>query len=131
MPHTPIIPPELSDYYDTWRMAPGALSGDFLFCTGFTGAAPDGSLSADPEAQAHEAFRQLALTLGEAGLDLSDVVEMTTYHVGLKASLPGFRKVRETLLTPPYPAWTAIGVSELATPGTVVEIRAVARRRTT
>ena len=28
----------------------------------------------------------------------------------------------------PYPAWTAIGVSELITEGTIVEIRLIARR---
>ncbi|MBX2855285.1 MAG: RidA family protein [Rhodobacteraceae bacterium] len=110
-------------------MAPAALSGDFLFCTGFTGVSPQGVLSEDPGEQAREAFRILSLTLGEADLDLSDVVEMTSYHVGLHATLPTFRQVREAVLTPPYPAWTAIGVSELATPGAVVEIRAIARRR--
>jgi enamine deaminase RidA (YjgF/YER057c/UK114 family) len=30
---------------------------------------------------------------------------------------------------PPYPAWTAIGVAELAVPGALMEIRVVARLR--
>jgi enamine deaminase RidA (YjgF/YER057c/UK114 family) len=35
--------------------------------------------------------------------------------------------VKDSFLPSPYPAWTAVGISELAVPGALVEIRAVAR----
>jgi enamine deaminase RidA (YjgF/YER057c/UK114 family) len=35
-------------------------------------------------------------------------------------------KVRDEFISAPWPAWTAIGVSELAVPGARVEVRVVA-----
>jgi enamine deaminase RidA (YjgF/YER057c/UK114 family) len=37
-------------------------------------------------------------------------------------------KVRDEFLSEPWPAWTAIGVSELAVPQAHVEIRVTARK---
>ena len=67
--------------------------------------------------------------LRAAGCDFSHVVEMTSYHIGLQAQLEAFKTVKDEFIPEPYPAWTAIGVSELAVPGTVVEIRVIARCR--
>jgi enamine deaminase RidA (YjgF/YER057c/UK114 family) len=49
-------------------------------------------------------------------------------HVDLRRHLHAFIKVKDEFVRPPYPAWTAIGITELITEGTLVEIRAVARR---
>jgi hypothetical protein len=38
-------------------------------------------------------------------------------------------RVKDRYLPEPFPAWTAIGVVELAVPGGLVEVRATARRR--
>jgi enamine deaminase RidA (YjgF/YER057c/UK114 family) len=76
-----------------------------------------------------DAFRFVRANLAAAGLDLSHVVEMTTYHVGLRKHLDAFIKVKDEFVSAPYPAWTAVGVSELITPGTLVEIRVIASRR--
>ena len=53
----------------------------------------------------------------------------TTFHVGLREHLGTFVKVKDRYIEAPYPAWTAIGVVELAVPGALVEIRATARLR--
>jgi enamine deaminase RidA (YjgF/YER057c/UK114 family) len=37
-----------------------------------------------------------------------------------------FMSVRDEVLSEPWPAWTAIGISELAIPGARVEIRVTA-----
>ena len=64
--------------------------------------------------------------LETAGGTLADVVEMTTYFTSM-ADLPIFAKVKERFFTTtPYPAWTGIGVNELALPGLRVEIKATA-----
>jgi len=67
--------------------------------------------------------------LAAAKLGFSDVVEMTTFHVGLQQHLGTFLAVKDRYLTAPYPAWTAIGIVELAVPGALVEIRVTARLR--
>ena len=37
-------------------------------------------------------------------------------------------KVKDELIAEPYPAWTAIGVTELITVGTLIEVRVIAKR---
>jgi enamine deaminase RidA (YjgF/YER057c/UK114 family) len=56
------------------------------------------------------------------------MVEMTTYHVGLRKHLSAFINVKDEFVRTPYPAWTAIGVTELITEGTLLEIRLIAKR---
>jgi enamine deaminase RidA (YjgF/YER057c/UK114 family) len=80
----------------------------------------------DPEAQFAVAFETLGAILREAGADLSDIVEITSYHVGISAHMDAFMRVWARYLTEPYPAWTAVGVAELIVPGGLVELRAVA-----
>jgi enamine deaminase RidA (YjgF/YER057c/UK114 family) len=70
----------------------------------------------------------LRSNLLQAGIEVRNVVEITTYHVGLNQHLSAFVKVKDEFIAEPYPAWTAIGVSELITDGALVEIRAIAKR---
>ena len=37
------------------------------------------------------------------------------------------KRIKDEFISEPYPAWTAIGVTELITEGTLVEIRAIAK----
>ena len=123
-----IIPDELEGYYSDWKMSPGLACGDFLFFSGFTGADADGNLSGDPETQIRMAFRKVGLVLAKAGLSYNALVEMTTYHIGLKDHLELFKKIRAEFVEEPYPAWTAIEVAGFVRDGAVIEIKAVANR---
>jgi enamine deaminase RidA (YjgF/YER057c/UK114 family) len=125
---TAIVPVDQRHYYDDWRMSPGLECNGFVFFTGFTGVAPDGELSSDPEQQFRQAFSQVASVLEEGGMDFAHVVEMTTYHVGLRDHLDLFKAIRAEYVREPYPAWTAIEVAGFASEGTIVEIRVIARR---
>jgi enamine deaminase RidA (YjgF/YER057c/UK114 family) len=84
-------------------------------------------VSADPETQFVQAFENLGEVLEEAGTGYSRITEMTTFHVGLQQHLKTFMAVKDRYVQPPYPAWTAIGITELAIPGGLVEIRVTAR----
>ncbi|WP_292402270.1 RidA family protein [Mesorhizobium sp.] len=125
----PIVPAELQSYYDDWQMSPGLLVDGFLFLTGFTGAGSDGTLSEDPETQMRDAFEKLGLVLRKASLDFNSIVEMTTYHVGLRDHLDLFKAVRSDYVREPFPAWTAIEVAGFVREGAIVEIRAIARQQ--
>ena len=46
---------------------------------------------------------------------MESIVEMTTYHVGLREHLDDFMTVKDRHIHRPYPAWSAIGISELIT----------------
>ena len=122
-----IVPAALKGCYDDWKMSPGLISGCHVFFTGFTGTDPDGICSPDPETQFRTAFAQVEMVLHDADLDFGAVVEMTTFHIGLRDHLDLFRSVREEFVREPYPAWTAIEVAGFASADTIIEIRVIAR----
>jgi enamine deaminase RidA (YjgF/YER057c/UK114 family) len=124
-----VIPASQQAMYDRFHFAPAAWSGDLLLCSGQIGSGPDGRGIADPEQQFTAAFEGVKAILDEAGLGFADVVEVTTFHVGLMQHIGTFMRVKDRYLPEPFPAWTAIGVVELAVPGGLVEVRATARRR--
>jgi enamine deaminase RidA (YjgF/YER057c/UK114 family) len=107
-------------------MSPGVISNGLLFLTGMTGRRDDGTFADDPEQQIRDAFAKVGAVLSEAGLDWSHMVEMTSFHVGMAEHLDAFRAVRDELVRPPHPAWTAIEVAGFVSPGAIVELRVVA-----
>jgi enamine deaminase RidA (YjgF/YER057c/UK114 family) len=123
-----VIPAAMQSMYDRFHFAPAVRAGELLLCSGQIGLGPDGRAIADPTAQFAAAFENVKAVLAEAGLGFGDVIELTTYHAGGMQHLGTFMQVKDRYLKQPYPAWTAIGVVELAVPGGLVEIRATARR---
>jgi enamine deaminase RidA (YjgF/YER057c/UK114 family) len=83
-------------------------------------------LKADMETQVRQTFDRIGLVLKAGGASFRDVVMVRAYFVHLARDLPVYRKVRTDYLAEPYPASTAVGVTELAIPGLEVEIEAVA-----
>ena len=122
-----VIPKGMEAYYERLHFAPAVRDGEFVLCSGQIGVEPDGQVSSDPEKQFTSAFEGVKTVLEAAGASLDDVVEMTTYHVGLQQHIRTFGAVKDRFIQEPYPAWTAIGITELALPGALVEIRVVAR----
>jgi enamine deaminase RidA (YjgF/YER057c/UK114 family) len=125
----PIIPPDQTTKYDRWHFSPAIDSGGFLFVSGCTGTRPDGTNSEDAGEQFRQAFENVKMSLIEAGLTFSDVVEMTSFHVGLQQHFQEFIRIKDEFVGEPYPAWTAIGVSELVADGAVIEIKITAAFR--
>ncbi len=126
MPKKPFVANGFEHYPRDWHFSPALALGGFVFLSGITGVRPDGSLAADPEIQFRDTFKFVSLHLQAAGLEFSDIVDLVTFHVELRRHLKTFIKVRDEFIAPPYPTWTAIGVAELITEGTLLEIRAVA-----
>ncbi len=122
-----IVPKGFEFYYERFHFAPAVRVGDVLHCSGQLGwAGPDDRVPADPKQQFTLAFENLRRVLEAAGASFGDVFELTTFHVGLQQHLAEFLAVKDTFFREPWPAWTAIGISELALPGAIVEIRAKA-----
>lgn len=124
-----IIPRDQNAKYHKWHFSPAIESGGFLFVSGCTGTRPDGTNSEDVSEQFRQAFKTVEMTLNAAELTFSDVVEITTYHIGLAQHFREFLQVKDEFICEPYPAWTAIGVTELAADGAVIEIKVTARFR--
>ncbi|MBY5935237.1 RidA family protein [Tateyamaria omphalii] len=124
-----LTPPALRNACAEAGMSPGIVSHDHVFLTGVTGAASDGFMPEREETQFNACFEKIAAVLAEADLDLGSLVEMTSYHVGLRGHFDLFDTVRKAHLSAPYPAWTAVEVAGLRRVGAVVEIRAIAALR--
>ncbi|HJP36019.1 MAG TPA: RidA family protein [Gammaproteobacteria bacterium] len=124
-----IIPDSMKAFYDGFHFAPAVVDGDHVRCSGVIGMnLADHSCPDDPAEQFDLAFRNLKEVLDAAGVTFADVVEMTTFHVGLQSHFETFLGVKDRYINEPYPAWTAIGISELVIPGSLVEIRVTARK---
>ena len=123
-----IVPPTLESYVTDWAMSPGLEHDGFIFMTGFTGPSEDGSYASDPALQIEAVFAKIHAVLEEAGLGFEHLVEMTSYHVGLRDHLDTFKAIRAKYVQDPFPAWTAIEVAGFVAEGAVVEIRCIARR---
>jgi enamine deaminase RidA (YjgF/YER057c/UK114 family) len=122
-----VIPKGMERFYEQFHFAPAVKDGNRLYCAGVIGIGADGKAPADPETQFTQAFEMLKSVLTTAGVTFDEVIEMTTFHVGLQTHLPAFMKVKDLYMKLPYPAWTAIGITELAVPGGLVEIKVIAR----
>ncbi|MFD2028538.1 Rid family hydrolase [Promicromonospora aerolata] len=85
-----------------------------------------GTVSADPIAQFEQLFTHLRDYLAVAGCDFASLVEITTYHGDLPSHLESFVAIKDRHVAKPYPAWSAIGISSLITPGALIELRAIA-----
>ena len=115
--------------FDMFRYSPAVRAGGLLFIAGQVGVRPDGTVPDDAASQIELAFQRMQAILEHEGLDFSDLVEMTSYHVDVDRQLTAFREIKDRYVVRDYPAWTIIGVAALARPTLLVEIKAVAALR--
>jgi enamine deaminase RidA (YjgF/YER057c/UK114 family) len=113
---------EWLEAHDELHLSPALRVGNDLYLSGHTGEPGH-----DPETQIREAFEDATRSLVLAGATWSDVIAVTSYHVGLREHLDAIVRVHnEFVTTPPYPTWTGVGVTELAN-GSIIEVVLVAR----
>jgi len=105
--NTRIIHPAGQHSYDNFHFAPAVRDGDNLRLS----------------------FESVRAVLTEAGAEMADITDITSFHVGLQAHMGTFMSVKDEFVNAPYPAWTAIGCTELAIPGALVEIQVIARKQ--
>lgn len=83
---------------------------------------PDGSIeSGPPERQVEVTLADLQKTLEAAGAGLRDVVLVQIYLTSLEHK-PALDEAYKRFFPKPYPVRACIAVSELPTPGTVIEL---------
>ena len=123
---TVVVPKASKALYDRYHFAPATRVGDIIWVSGQVGIDANSRPGADITAQAELAFENLKAVLAEAGATLGDVVELTTFHIDLRADVEPFGAVKDRYFPSNYPSWTAVGTPQLAFPGLLVEVRAVA-----
>jgi enamine deaminase RidA (YjgF/YER057c/UK114 family) len=121
-----VNPKEAQPMYDAFHFSQANRVGDTIWVSGQVGVDAKLSPASGMAAQARLAFEGLKRTLAAAGASLDDVVELMTFHIDLRGEMEAFAKVKDEYFPRDYPAWTAVGVTQLALPELRVEIRAVA-----
>lgn len=129
MSFEPVIPAGTEAATERFHFSAAVRVGELVLCSGQIGTAGDGTVPDDAAEDFRNAWRKVGRVLDAVGLGYADIAEMTTFHVGLQEHLGTFLAVRDEFLSAPWPAWTAIGVSELAAPGARVEIKVTAVAR--
>lgn len=122
-----IVPDALKDAAAASGFSPAIRAGGFIFLTGATGGRPDGTMPETAAEQTRTALGKVQTILAAADASEADVVEMTSYHIGIDTHFSATQSVMEEIFSPPLPAWTAVEVAGLRRPGALVEFRIIAR----
>lgn len=121
-----IFPANKHALYEQHKYSAAIRSGDLLFISGQVGSRADGTPEPNFERQVQLAFDNLTSVLAAAGCTFQDIVDVTTFHTDPEKQVETVMSVREKIIgEPPYPNWTAVGVTWLA--GFDFEIKVIAR----
>src|ERR1041384_3181374 len=126
MTRTLINPGSTKVMYDKYHFTQATRVGDMVWVSGQVGIDADMRPGKGLSEQARLAFGGLKTVLEAAGGALGDVVELITFHIDLRGGSAEFGKVKDEFFPSNYPSWSAGGVTQLAMPELLVEIRAVA-----
>jgi enamine deaminase RidA (YjgF/YER057c/UK114 family) len=112
--------------YENYHFSQATRAGDIIWVSGQVGIDANMHPGKGLTEQARLAFTNLKTVLEAAGASLVDVVELLTFHIDLRGGSAEFGAVKDEFFTSDYPSWSAVGVTQLALPELLVEIRAVA-----
>ncbi|MDA0823592.1 MAG: RidA family protein [Proteobacteria bacterium] len=121
-----IVPQGMEIIRERFHYSPGVVVGDTLYIAGQVGRDEQLNVLDGANAQYIQAFENVSKVLRAAGATFDNVVDMVTYHTDV-GDLANFMKVKDRYFTNQVPAWTGIGVSALAMPGLLIEIKCVAK----
>ncbi|MEM9999813.1 MAG: RidA family protein [Pseudomonadota bacterium] len=96
-----------------------------IVCSGQLGIAADDTIPADTAAQTRLCFDNIRAILGDAGMDLTNIVRINAYVTG-REHLKPYMGVRDELFGEPAPASTLMIVSGFAREEFDVEIEVLA-----
>jgi reactive intermediate/imine deaminase len=115
---TPDAPQAIGTYSQAIR------TGGFVYLSGQIGLDPKSMQLADGiEAQIHQVFRNLQAVATAAGASLDHAVKITVFLTDL-ANFAKLNEIMAQYFSQPYPARSAVGVSQLPR-GALVEIEAI------
>ncbi|HUF21146.1 MAG TPA: RidA family protein [Burkholderiales bacterium] len=116
--HTPGAPQAIGTYSQAIR------TGGIVYLSGQIGLDPKSMQLADGiEAQIHQVFRNLQAVATAAGANLDHAVKITVFLTDL-ANFAKLNEIMAQYFSQPYPARSAVGVSQLPR-GALVEIEAI------
>lgn len=117
------------DPFEPFALSQAIAVGEWIFVSGQAAIDDQGQVIGvdDFETQAVAAFERLAEVLAAADSGLEDVVKVTLFVTDI-SHFPTVVELRKRFFTKPYPADSIVEVSQLAIPGLMFEIEAIAMR---
>lgn len=128
-PKQTIMPedPEARAFQEAVGFSDAVIHGDTIHLSGVVAAPLDGENTLIPAYE--RAFARLDATLKRLGATWDDVIAFNTFHAGpMAAQLEVLVQVKNRYIKAPFPAWTAVGVTELYEPTAVTEIKLTVRQ---
>jgi enamine deaminase RidA (YjgF/YER057c/UK114 family) len=113
-------------FQERYGYADAVIAGDTIYLSGVVAGMAPGETTMVPAYE--RAFARLEKILLRAGVGWADVVDITSFHTDVKSQLDAMATVKNRHIKPPFPAWTAIGVSRLLPDTGITEIKIIARR---
>jgi enamine deaminase RidA (YjgF/YER057c/UK114 family) len=110
---------------EDWGYSDAIVVGDTAYLSGVVAGMAEGETN--PEAAYVRAFERIGANLRRVGCSWDDVVDMLSFHTDVAYQLPFMIAVKKRYVRPPFPAWTAIGVSRLIPSRGITEIKVTAR----
>ncbi len=120
----PQIAPPAATYSHGVEISPNAR---WLYVAGQVGTKPDGTIGADIEGQAEQAWRNVLAILEGGGMGVENLVKVTSF-LTRPQDVPAYAKVRDRFLGNMRPATTMVVVQALARPAFLIEVEAVATK---
>jgi enamine deaminase RidA (YjgF/YER057c/UK114 family) len=129
-PKQTIMPdkPEARAFQEAVGFSDAVVHGDTISLSGVVAAPMAGETDRAPAYE--RAFARLDATIKWLGASWDDVLVFDTFHAGtnMAAQLDALVPVKNRYITAPFPAWTAVGVTELYEPTAVTEIKLTLRK---
>jgi enamine deaminase RidA (YjgF/YER057c/UK114 family) len=101
--------------------------GRTVYFAGQLGIDKSGKMGANAREQMEIAFENVKAALASVGASFENVVKLNNYIIDIGTNIAHYREVRDKYVnTAAPPASTTIGVPQLARPGAVFEIEAIA-----
>jgi enamine deaminase RidA (YjgF/YER057c/UK114 family) len=101
--------------------------GRTVYFAGQLGIDKSGKMGANAREQTEIAFENVKAALASVGASFEHVVKLNNYIVDIGTNIAHYREVRDKYVnTAAPPASTTIGVPQLARPGAVIEVEAIA-----
>src|SRR5262247_2315361 len=101
--------------------------GRTVYFAGQLGIDKSGKMGANAREQVEIAFENVKAALASVGASFSDIVKLNNYIVDIGTNIAHYREVRDKYVnTAAPPASTTIGVPQLARPGALFEVEAIA-----
>lgn len=124
---TVLMPLDLDQraFQEDWGFAEAVVVGDTIYLSGIVVDKPPPG--ADLAAAYERTYRVIGTILARAGASWDDVVDISSFHTDVKAQIRPMVSVHKRFVKAPYPAWTAIGGTQILGDG-ITEIKIVAKR---